>query len=173
MADAINSATYEAALATSRKIEEDIVKNPKKYRVLTGDRPTGRLHIGHYFGSLQNRVRLSKLGVPTMILIADYQVLTDHDAYQEISQNTKQLVIDYLAAGIEPGEDVIIYPHSYIPEANQLMIPFLTLVSNAELSRNPTVKEEIQAAGLTNVNAGMYTYPVHQAVDILFCKGKS
>ena len=171
MADSINSATYEAALETSRKIEEDIVKNPKKYRVLTGDRPTGRLHIGHYFGSLQNRVRLSKLGVPTMILIADYQVLTDHDAYQEISQNTKQLVIDYLAAGIDPGENVIIYPHSYIPEANQLMIPFLTLVSNAELSRNPTVKEEIQAAGLTNVNAGMYTYPVHQAVDILFCKG--
>lgn len=165
------SATYEAAVKKSKEIEEDIVKNPKKYRVLTGDRPTGRLHIGHYFGSLQNRVRLSKFGVPTMILIADYQVLTDHDAYQEISQNTKQLVIDYLAAGIEPSENVIIYPHSYIPEANQLMIPFLTLVSNAELSRNPTVKEEIQAAGLTNVNAGMYTYPVHQAVDILFCKG--
>ena len=106
-----------------------------------------------------------------MILIADYQVLTDHDAYQEISQNTKQLVIDYLAAGIEPGENVLIYPHSYVPEANQLMVPFLTLVSNAELSRNPTVKEEIQAAGLKSVNAGMYTYPVHQAVDILFCKG--
>ena len=163
--------TFAAAVERSKKIEEDIVKNPKKYRVLTGDRPTGRLHIGHYFGSLQNRVRLSKMGVPTMVLIADYQVLTDHDAYSEISQNTKQLVIDYLAAGIEPGENVIIYPHSYIPEANQLMVPFLTLISNAELSRNPTVKEEIQAAGITNVNAGMYTYPVHQAVDILFCKG--
>ena len=108
------SGTYEKALETSRKIEEDILKNPSKYRVLTGDRPTGRLHIGHYFGSLQNRVRLSKLGVPTMILIADYQVLTDHDAYQEISQNTKQLVIDYIASGIEPSENVIIYPHSYI-----------------------------------------------------------
>ena len=163
--------TFEASVERSKRIEEDIVKNPTKYRVLTGDRPTGRLHIGHYFGSLQNRVRLSKLGVPTMILIADYQVLTDHDAYQEISQNTKQLVIDYLAAGIEPSENVIIYPHSYVPECNQLMIPFLTLVSNAELSRNPTVKEEIQSAGLTNVNAGMYTYPVHQACDILFCKG--
>ena len=171
MAELEYSGTYEAALATSRKIEEDIVKNPSKYRVLTGDRPTGRLHIGHYFGSLQNRVRLSKLGVPTMILIADYQVLTDHDAYQEISQNTKQLVIDYLAAGIEPGENVIIFPHSHIPEANQLMVPFLTFVTNAELSRNPTVKEEIQAAGMNTVNAGMYTYPVHQAVDILFCKG--
>ncbi len=167
----ISTRTYEAAVERSKKIEEDILVNPKKYRVLTGDRPTGRLHIGHYFGSLQNRVRLSKLGVPTMILIADYQVLTDHDAFSEISQNTKQLVIDYLAAGIVPGDDVLIYPHSYIPEANQLMLPFLTLVSNAELSRNPTVKEEIQAAGLKSVNAGMYTYPVHQACDILFCKG--
>ncbi|MBQ2124552.1 MAG: tryptophan--tRNA ligase, partial [Spirochaetales bacterium] len=166
-----SKSTYEAALERSHAIEKDIQINPKKYRVLTGDRPTGRLHIGHYFGSLQNRVRLSKLGVPTCILIADYQVLTDHDAFSEISQNTKQLVIDYLAAGIEPNDDVIIYPHSYVPEANQLMVPFLTLVSNAELSRNPTVKEEIQAAGLKSVNAGMYTYPVHQAVDILYCKG--
>lgn len=171
MSETHSSGTYEAAVEVSKKIEIDIEKNPSKYRVLTGDRPTGRLHIGHYFGSLQNRVRLSKLGVPTMILIADYQVLTDHDAFNEISQNTKQLVIDYLAAGIEPSDNVIIYPHSYIPEANQLMVPFLTLVSNAELSRNPTVKEEIQAAGLKSVNAGMYTYPVHQAVDILFCKG--
>ena len=171
MAELEYSGTYEAALNSSRALEENILKQPKKYRVLTGDRPTGRLHIGHYFGSLKNRVRLSKLGVPTMILIADYQVLTDHDSFREISQNTKQLVIDYLSAGIEPGDDVIIYPHSYVPEANQLMIPFLTLVSNAELSRNPTVKEEIQAAGLKSINAGMYTYPVHQAVDILFCKG--
>ncbi len=164
------SGTYEASLAKSREIEKDIQLNPKKYRVLTGDRPTGRLHIGHYFGSLQNRVRLQNLGVPTMVLIADYQVLTDHDAFREISQNTKQLVIDYLAAGIKPGKDVVIYPHSYVPECNQLMLPFLTLVSNAELMRNPTVKEEIQSAGIKNVNAGMYTYPVHQACDILFCK---
>lgn len=164
--------SYEAAVARSKKIEEELKANPKKFRVLTGDRPTGRLHIGHYFGSLQNRVKLAQMGMPTMILIADYQVLTDHDAFDKISENTKQLVIDYLAAGIDPEhQDVIIYPHSYVPEANQLMLPFLTLVSNAELSRNPTVKEEIQAAGLTNVNAGMYTYPVHQAVDILFCKG--
>ncbi|MBO4404245.1 MAG: tryptophan--tRNA ligase [Treponema sp.] len=163
--------TYEAALEKSREIEEDIKVNPKKYRVLTGDRPTGRLHIGHYFGSLQNRVRLSKMGVPTMILIADYQVLTDHDAFDQISQNTKQLVIDYLAAGIEPGENTIIYPHSYVPECNQLMLPFLTLVSNSELSRNPTVKDEITKSDLAVVNAGMYTYPIHQACDILFCKG--
>ena len=162
--------TYEVALERSKKLEAEIAANPQKFRVLTGDRPTGRLHIGHYFGSLQNRVRLSKMGVPTTILIADYQVLTDHDAFNEISQNTKQLVIDYLACGIEPSKDVIIYPHSYVPEANQLMLPFLTLISNAELGRNPTVKEEIQAAGIKSVNAGMYTYPVHQACDILFCK---
>lgn len=159
------------AVRQSNKIEQDILINPKKYRVLTGDRPTGRLHIGHYFGSLKNRVRLSKLGVPTMILIADYQVLTDHDAFDKISQNTKQLVIDYLAAGIEPGENVCIYPHSHVPEANQLMVPFLTLVSSAELDRNPTVKDEIIKSGMKSVNAGMLTYPVHQAVDILFCKG--
>lgn len=163
--------TYAAAVERSKKLEADLLINPKNHRVLTGDRPTGRLHIGHYFGSLQNRVKLSKMGVPTCILIADYQVLTDHDAFDKISQNTKQLVIDYIAAGIEPSDDVIIYPHSYIPEANQLLIPFLTLISNAELSRNPTVKEEIQSAGIKNVNAGMYTYPVHQACDILFCKG--
>lgn len=163
--------TFAAAVERSKALEADIEANPKKYRVLTGDRPTGRLHIGHYFGSLQNRVRISKMGVPTMILIADYQVLTDHDAFDKISQNTKQLVIDYLAAGIEPGENVCIYPHSHIPEANQLMVPFLTLVSSAELDRNPTVKDEILKSGMKSVNAGMLTYPVHQAVDILFCKG--
>ena len=162
--------TYTAALERSNRLEQDILTNPKKYRVLTGDRPTGRLHIGHYFGSLQNRVRLARLGIPVYIVIADYQVLTDHDAFSEIAQNTKQLAIDYLAAGIQPSEDVFIFPHSYVPEANQLMLPFLTLVTNAELSRNPTVKEEIGWAGLKSVNAGMYTYPVHQACDILFCK---
>ncbi|NCD05693.1 MAG: tryptophan--tRNA ligase [Spirochaetia bacterium] len=163
--------TYEVAVEKSKKIENEIHMNPKKHRVLTGDRPTGRLHLGHYFGTLQNRVKLSNLGVPTCIVIADYQVLTDHDSYKEIADNTKQLTIDYISAGIEPSNDVIIFPHSYIPELNQLMLPFLTLVSNSELSRNPTVKEEIQAAGLKSVNAGMYTYPIHQACDILFCKG--
>lgn len=159
-----------AAMRQSEKIEADIIAHPENYRVLTGDRPTGRLHIGHYFGSLKNRVRLSKLGVPTMIVIADYQVLTDHDAFDRISESTRQLVIDYLSAGIEPGDTVSIFPHSHVPEANQLMVPFLTLVSNAELSRNPTVKDEIAKSEVA-LNAGMYTYPVHQAVDILFCKG--
>ena len=163
--------TFEAAVERSRKIEADIPVHPEKYRLLTGDRPTGRLHIGHYFGSLQNRVRFARMGVATFIVIADYQVLTDHEVFSEISQNTRELVTDYIAAGLQPSDNVVIFPHSYIPEANQLLLPFLTLVTNAELNRNPTVKEEIQAAGIKNVNVGMYTYPVHQACDILFCKG--
>jgi tryptophanyl-tRNA synthetase len=163
--------TYEVSVQKSLKLEQDIYANPKKYRVLTGDRPTGRLHLGHYFGTLQNRARLANLGVPTFIVIADYQVLTDHDSYKDISENIKQLTIDYISSGIDPNKDVVIFPHSYVPELNQLMLPFLTLVSNSELSRNPTVKEEINAAGLKSVNAGMYTYPIHQACDILFCKG--
>jgi tryptophanyl-tRNA synthetase len=168
----INYGTYESTVERSRKLEEDLAKNPAKYRVLTGDRPTGRLHIGHLFGSLQNRVRLHKLGVFTFIVIADYQVLTDRDSFESISENIKQLTIDYLAAGIDPDSDkTFIFPHSHVPELNQLILPFLTLVTMSELDRNPTVKEEIQAAGLKRINAGMYTYPVHQAADILFCKG--
>jgi tryptophanyl-tRNA synthetase len=170
--DKLEYGTFEATVERSRKIEEDLPKNPKKYRVLTGDRPTGRLHIGHLFGSLQNRVKISKLGVPTYIVIADYQVLTDRDTFENIAENVHQLVIDYISVGMDPeAGNLVIFPHSHIPELNQLILPFLTLVTNAELDRNPTVKEEIQAAGLKRINAGMYVYPVHQAADILFCKG--
>ena len=170
--DEIFSSSFETAQERSKQIEADLLISPQKYRVLTGDRPTGRLHIGHLFGSLQNRVRLQNLGVTTFIVIADYQVLTDRDTFEAISENTLQLTIDYLASGIDPtGHRTLIFPHSHIPELNQLLLPFLTLVTMAELDRNPTVKEEIQSAGLKTINAGMYTYPVHQAADILFCKG--
>lgn len=168
----IYAGTFEATQERSRKLEEDLIKNPGNYRVLTGDRPTGRLHIGHLFGSLQSRVRLHKLGVCTFIVIADYQVLTDRDTFESIAENIKQLTLDYLSVGINPEDGkTFIFPHSHVPELNQLLLPFLTLVTNAELDRNPTVKEEIQASGLKRINAGMYTYPVHQAADILFCKG--
>lgn len=171
-AEKIDYGTFEATVERSKKLEEDLIVNPHKYRVLTGDRPTGRLHIGHLFGSIQNRVRLNKLGVETFIVIADYQVLTDRDTFNSISENVKQLTIDYLSAGIDvEGGKTVIFPHSHIPELNQLLLPFLTLVTNAELDRNPTVKEEILASGQKRINAGMYTYPVHQAADILFCKG--
>lgn len=167
----IDYGTFEASLSRSKALEEDLPKHPEKYRVLTGDRPTGRLHIGHLFGSLQNRVRLHRMGVETFIVIADYQVLTDRDTFENISENILQLTIDYLAAGIDPNDGkTFIFPHSHVPELNQLLVPFLTLVSNAELDRNPTVKEEIQASSQKQINAGMYVYPVHQAADILFCK---
>ncbi|WP_437831447.1 tryptophan--tRNA ligase [Sorangium sp. So ce1153] len=170
--DKVDYGTFEATVERSRKIEEDLPVNPKKYRVLTGDRPTGKLHVGHLFGSLQNRVRIHKLGVPTYIVIADYQVLTDRDTFENISENVHQLVVDYISTGLDPeAGNLVIFPHSHVPELNQLILPFLTLVTNAELDRNPTVKEEIQAAGLKRINAGMYVYPVHQAADILFCKG--
>ena len=173
MPDEMEYGSFDAAVAKSKIIEADIPVHPERYRVLTGDRPTGRLHIGHLFGSLQNRVRLSKLGVTTYIVIADYQVLTDRETFEAIAENTRELTIDYIASGIAPGEQIHIFPHSHVPELNQLLLPFLTLVTNAELSRNPTVKEEIAASGMKNITAGMYTYPVHQAADILFCKGNT
>ncbi|MBJ6723722.1 tryptophan--tRNA ligase [Geomesophilobacter sediminis] len=164
--------TFEATKARSAALEQDLKINPQKYRVLTGDRPTGALHIGHLFGSLHNRVRLQNLGVPIYIVIADYQVLTDRDMFDQISQNVHQLTLDYLAAGLDPKSGhTFIFPHSHVPELNQLLLPFLTLVTQAELDRNPTVKEEIQAAGQKRINAGMYIYPVHQAADILSVKG--
>ena len=164
--------SLEAAMERSNRLEVDIPLHPENYRVLTGDRPTGRLHIGHLFGSIENRLRLERLGVQSYFVIADYQVLTDRDSSETIAENVRQLTIDYLAAGIDPQDGrTFIFPHSHVPELNQLLLPFLTLVSMAELNRNPTVKEEIQTAGLKRINAGMYTYPVHQAADILFCKG--
>jgi tryptophanyl-tRNA synthetase len=167
----IDYGSFEASMERSKKLEADLVVHPGNYRVLTGDRPTGCLHIGHLFGSLQNRVRLQNLGVQSYIVIADYQVLTDRQSFETIAENIRQLTIDYLAVGLDPENGkTFIFPHSHVPELNQLLLPFLTLVSTSELGRNPTVKEEIQAAGLGSVNAGMYTYPVHQAADILFCK---
>jgi tryptophanyl-tRNA synthetase len=165
-------ATFEEAQRRSLALRADFSKNPGKYRVLTGDRPTGALHIGHYFGSLKNRVELQALGVETFIVIADYQVLTDRESVSAIPDNVRDLVLDYLSVGLDPENGrTHIFCHSHVPPLNQLLVPFLTLVGMGELDRNPTVKEEIDAAGLTNVNAAMYTYPVHQAADILFCKG--
>ena len=170
--DNIDYGTFEATQERSNKLEKDLKDKPEKYRVLTGDRPTGMLHIGHLFGSILNRIRLQNLGVPLFVVIADYQVLTDRDTADNIAENVFQLTIDYVSAGIDPDNGrTFIFPHSYVPELNQLLLPFLTLVTNAELDRNPTVKEEILASGQRRINAGMYTYPVHQAADILFCKG--
>ena len=169
MASDMTSDTFLASKKKSEEVKAQIAKNPEKFVMLTGDRPTGRLHMGHYFGTLKERVKLQNEGITTRIVIADYQVITDRDTTANIADNVHNMVIDYLACGIDP-EKTIIFTHSAIPALNQLMLPFLSLVSEAELLRNPTVKAEQEASGHT-LTGLLLTYPVHQACDILFCKG--
>jgi len=138
-------------------------------RVLTGDRPTGQLHLGHLFGTLLNRVRLQAAGVDLMVLVADYQTITDRDSPASLPEDVDELVADYLAVGIDPARATI-FAHSLVPELNQLLLPFLSLVTLPELLRNPTVKDEASASGMTALNGLMLTSPVHQAADILFCQ---
>ena len=151
-------------------LERELATCPHGHRVLTGDRPTGPLHLGHYFGTLLNRVRLQRLGVELLVLIADYQTITDRDSPASLPRDVEELMADYLAVGIDPAT-AIIFTHSQIAPLNQLMLPFLSLVSVSELGRNPTVKAEQASSGLATTSALMFTYPVHQAADILFCRG--
>jgi tryptophanyl-tRNA synthetase len=161
--------SLDAARQRSDELEARISDRPHQFRVLTGDRPTGPLHVGHLFGTLLNRVRLQNLGVEVMVLIADYQTITDRDAPATLPEDVLGLVADYLAVGIDP-ERATIFAHSQIAALNQLLVPFLSLVSVADVRRNPTVKEEFAASGGASMSALMFTYPVHQAADILFCR---
>jgi tryptophanyl-tRNA synthetase len=162
------TASQQAALDRSAVLEQHIRADPQQFRVLTGDRPTGGLHLGHYLSSLANRVRLQNLGIEVIVLIADYQVMTDRAASHQLPATVTGIVADYLAAGIDPDRATI-FTHSAVPALNELTLPFLSLVSEAELHRNPTVKAETAATG--NPPSGlMLTYPVHQAADILFCR---
>lgn len=138
----------------------------KKKRILTGDRPTGRLHLGHYVGSLVNRVALQET-YETFVLIADVQALTDHFEHPEIlQQNIREVVKDYLAVGIDPEKSTILV-QSLVPEIAELAVYYLNLVTVARLQRNPTVKDEMQQKGFEqNLPAGFLVYPVHQAADI-------
>lgn len=162
-------ASLARSTARSIEIETEIAKDPSRFRILTGDRPTGNLHIGHLFGSLENRVRLAAAGVETFVLIADYQVITDRDGVGPIRERVYSLLTDYLAIGLDPDE-VTIFTHSSLPELNQLMLPFLALATDAELRRNPTVKAELDDTQGRPMSGLLLTYPVHQAADILFCK---
>jgi tryptophanyl-tRNA synthetase len=164
------SGSLAAALRRSAEIERQIGDEPRRFRVLTGDRPTGDLHLGHYFGTLRNRVRLQDAGAELFVLIADYQVLTDRDAADALDEHVLSLVLDYLAIGVDPARSVI-FAHSAVPELNQLLLPFLSLVTEGELRRNPTVKDEITHSRQAAVSGLMLTYPVHQAADILAVKG--
>ncbi len=140
--------------------------NGRDYVVLTGDRPTGPLHLGHYVGSLAARVRFQKQ-YTQYVLIADMQALTDNaDNPGKVRENVFEVMLDYLAVGISPEESTI-YLQSAIPETAELTLYLLNLISVGRLSRNPTVKNEIKARGFGDeVPAGFWAYPVNQAADI-------
>lgn len=136
--------------------------------ILTGDRPTGKLHIGHYVGSLKNRVQLQNTGdYDTFIMIADMQALTDNARDPEKIRNSLiQVALDYLAVGIDPAKSTI-FVQSQIPALSELTQHYMNLVSVSRLERNPTVKTEIkQKAFGQSIPAGFLTYPVSQAADI-------
>jgi len=155
--------------AVADTLDSRIRRDPNNFRVLSGDRPTGPLHLGHYVGTLANRVRLQDLGVPVTVVIADYQVITDRSDPGPLRDRVRTLVAEYLAAGLDPDRTVI-FPHSAVPALNQLMLPLLSLVTDAELRRNPTVKAEALASRRP-LGALLLTYPVHQAADILGMDG--
>ena len=148
----------------------------EKKRILTGDRPTGKLHIGHYFGSLKKRVEMQNSGEYDMyILIADVQALTDNfNNPEKVRKNVRELAMDYLSCGIDP-EKTTIYIQSMIPETAELTIYYSNLVTIARLERNPTVKTEIaQKRELfgESVTYGFLGYPVSQAADITTFEGE-
>ncbi|TPG05206.1 tryptophan--tRNA ligase [Curtobacterium flaccumfaciens] len=161
--------TFTATQDRMTSLDARIAAHPDRFRVLTGERPTGRLHLGHYFGTILERVTLQARGVETFLVLADYQVITDRDTAENVATNVHDAVLDYLAAGLDPASTTI-FTHSSVPALNQLLLPFLSLVTEAELHRNPTVKAELAASGRA-LSGLMLTYPVHQAADILFCKG--
>jgi tryptophanyl-tRNA synthetase len=139
-------------------------------RILTGDRPTGPLHLGHYVGSLQNRVRLQN-EYDTYVLIADIQALTDNFEHPEnLAANVFEVALDYLAVGLDP-EKVKIVVQSMVPELSELTTYFMNLVTVATLERNPTVKEEIKQRNFVKgVPVGFWSYPISQAADITIFK---
>src|SRR5258706_7060155 len=134
--------------------------------VLTGDRPTGPLHLGHYVGSLLQRLKLQE-EAQQYVLIADVQALTDHYEDPEgVRRNIDEVMLDYLAVGLDPAKTTFVL-QSQVPEIAELSVYFLNLVTLAHLQLNPTVKEEMKQKGYGNdVPAGFLTYPVHQAADI-------
>ena len=147
----------------------------EKKRIVTGDRPTGKLHIGHYFGSLKNRVKMQNSGeYDPYILVADVQALTDNfNNPEKVRKNVREVVMDYLSVGIDP-EKTTIYIQSMIPEIAELTVFYSNLVTIARLERNPTVKTEIaQKRDIfgESVTYGFLGYPVSQAADITALEG--
>ena len=148
--------------------------DPSKKVVLTGDRPTGKLHIGHYVGSLKERVKMQTSGKYNMfIMIADQQALTDNARDPEkIHTSLIQVALDYLAVGLDPAKSTM-YIQSQIPALSELNMYYLNLVTVSRLERNPTVKTEIQQKNFDrSIPAGFLTYPVSQTADITAFKGE-
>ena len=137
--------------------------------ILTGDRPTGKLHVGHYVGSLRRRVELQNSGEfdKTFIMIADAQALTDNaDNPEKVRQNIIEVALDYLAAGLDPAKSTL-FIQSQIPELTELSFYYMNLVTVSRLQRNPTVKTELQMRNFgTSIPVGFFTYPISQAADI-------
>lgn len=137
--------------------------------ILTGDRPTGRLHVGHYVGSLKRRVELQNSGEydKIFIMIADAQALTDNaDNPEKVRQNIIEVALDYLACGLDPEKSTL-FIQSQIPELCELSFYYMNLVTVSRLQRNPTVKSEIQMRNFeTSIPVGFFTYPISQAADI-------
>lgn len=169
LANATNEASLARSIARSQEIRADLVVNPGRYRMLTGVRPTGHMHLGHYFGTMHSWKTIQDMGIDTWILVADYQVITDRDGVGPLRERVLSLVADALAVGVDPQRSTV-FAHSAVPAANQLMLPFLSLVTEAELHRNPTVKAELEATDGRAMSGLLLTYPVHQAADILFCQ---
>ena len=137
--------------------------------ILTGDRPTGRLHLGHYVGSLRRRVELQNEGDfdRMFVFIADVQALTDNaDNPEKVRQNIIEVALDYLSAGLDP-QKVTLFVQSMLPELAELTVYYMNLVTVSRLQRNPTVKTEIQMRNFeTSIPVGFFTYPISQAADI-------
>lgn len=137
--------------------------------ILTGDRPTGHLHVGHYVGSLAERVKLQNSGLydEVYIMIADAQALTDNAEHPEkVRQNILQVALDYLACGIDPEKSTI-FIQSMVPELTELTFYYMNLVTVARVQRNPTVKSEIQMRNFeASIPVGFFCYPISQAADI-------
>ena len=146
------------------------MKKIKRKRILTGDRPTGPLHLGHFVGSLQSRVKLQD-SCDQFVMLADTQALTDNaENPEKVRQSILQVAIDYLSVGIDPKKTTILI-QSAVPELAELNLYFLNLVTLARLQRNPTIKDEMKQKGYgANVPVGFLTYPISQAADITIFK---
>lgn len=141
----------------------------KKKRILTGDRPTGKLHLGHYVGSLKNRVELQHK-YDTFLIIADVQALTTNfENPEKLSEDVRQVARDYLAVGIDP-EITTIFVQSMVPEIAELTVFYSMIVTVNQLRHNPTIKSEASQYGYSDMTYGFLGYPVSQAADITFCK---